>query len=122
MVSMGHDVQMVFNDNERVSLGEQSVEGRQEFLHVVGMQPCCGFIENKSRVHLPVSTRKKRGQFDALGFTATEGVAALSQGDITKADFTQGCELGDEPFLCSRDLLGRGVGKKKRHGIVNGHS
>ena len=47
MVCMGHDIQVVFNDNERVSLGKQSVEGRQQLLHVVGMQACCWFIENK---------------------------------------------------------------------------
>ena len=68
------DVEVVFNDHNRVPLKEQGVKRIQEFGHIVHMQTSGGLIEYEERVPLSVATRQESGQLDALRFSTTQGV------------------------------------------------
>ena len=78
-------VEVVLDDNHRVSGVGQAVQHVQQVLDVGEMQPGGGLVEDVDRV-TGGDTRQFFGQFYPLGFAAREGSGALPQFDIAQPD------------------------------------
>ncbi len=62
----------MLGDDQRVSLGDELVEGLQQD-HSVGMMETGGGLVHDVQCMPGLRTGQFGGEFDALGFTATEG-------------------------------------------------
>ena len=68
------DVEVVFNDHNRMSVFKQGIERIEEFGHVVHVKPCGGFVKHKQRVTLTIAAGEKRSKLDALRFATAQCV------------------------------------------------
>ena len=89
------DVEVVLDDHDGVPLLEQGVEGFKEFGHVVDVQSGRRFVKNEEGVTLSVPPGEEGGELDALCFSARQGGAGLSKGDVPKPHIHQHIE---DPF------------------------
>ena len=87
VVGMSNDVQVMFNDDNGVTLIQECIERNKQLLDIMCMQSGRRFVKHKEGVCLPVATGKEGGKFDALGFSAAERIAALAEGHISQAHF-----------------------------------
>src|SRR5690349_7332341 len=80
------DVQIVFDDQQRVARGPEFKEDFEEFCDIVEMQAGGGFVENVESATGGFA-REFAGKFDALSFAAGERCGALAEADVAEADF-----------------------------------
>ncbi len=96
---------------------DQRVEGRQQFVDVVEMQPRGGFVEEEQHVALHGVLGEERRELHALRLAARERRGGLSQLDVTQSHLLQRQQPVD-------DAPAYGVGlvfAEEGHGVVDGH-
>ena len=82
------DVQVVFDDDDRVAQVRQPVHDRKQFGDVVEVQPGRRFVQQVQRP-AGVGSGQLRGQFDPLGLAAGQRRGGLTQGDVIQPDVAQ---------------------------------
>ena len=87
------DFHVVFDDDEGVAVFDEGVEGGHEFADVVEMESGGGLVENEEGVGGEVAFAEEAGEFDALGFSSTEGAAALAESNISESDICERLDL-----------------------------
>ncbi len=109
------DVEVVFDDDQRMPLGEQPAEGAEQGGDIVEMQAGGRFVEQKQGagplIVAPPGAGEVAGQLEALGFAAGEGRHRLTELEVIEPHRLQGSELAQH--------LG-GVGEKDDR-LGNGH-
>lgn len=66
-VGMANHIKVMLDDNDRMSLVNESVEGCEQLADVVKMQACSGFVKDVQGMLLGAVTHMSR-KFDPLGF------------------------------------------------------
>lgn len=78
------DVQIMFDDNDRIALVAQAMENFEEEFDVVKVQSGGGFVQNVERAPcIPLGQFKR--QFDTLSFAAGKSGCGLAQSDVTQS-------------------------------------
>src|SRR6266481_6729656 len=108
-IGTADDIQIMLNDQHAGSGIKQAAEGCEQFVHIVKMQACGGFIENiKSAVGFlggvagltcggKLRTRfKVRGELEALGLASTERGGGLAETQVAEADFIEQPQFVDD--------------------------
>lgn len=110
MVRHFHYIQVVFDNNHRISLVHQLLENNEELPDILTVQASGRLIEDIERISRSPA-HKFRSQLYALGFTAGHGGRRLSQMDIAKAHFLEGLQFPQNS----------GMILKERHRLIYGH-
>ncbi len=59
------------------------LEGHQEEVDIIQMEPCGGFIKDEE-VFTFLAMVNVVGQFEALGFSSTQGIGRLAKREVTQ--------------------------------------
>lgn len=94
------DVEVVFDDDNRVAAVHEAVEDFEELFDVVEVEAGRRFVEEVERA-ARIAARKLGGEFDALGFAAGERGRGLAERDVRKADIHQ----DGGPIMDRRDVF-----------------
>ncbi len=77
MVGTFYQIQVVFYHDDRMTLLNQGIEGKQQLIDVVKMKAGGGFIKNKNNLVFGGSPADKWSQFYSLGLPTGEGSGGL---------------------------------------------
>ena len=92
------DVQIVFDDDDRVAVVDQAVEHFEQFCEVVEVEAGRGFVEQVQRL-AGIGPGQFGGQLHALRFAAGERRRALAEREVVETDVAQrlqdAADLGD---------------------------
>ena len=103
LVGGAHDVGLVLDDDDGVSLVAQALEDFDEAVGVARMQADAGLIEHEERVH---QTRAEAGrEVDPGGFAAGQGARGAVEREIAEADFHQVAEPSTDFLQRERERI-----------------
>ncbi len=95
-----NDIEIVFDDDNRVPLLDEAGEHLQQFGDVVDVQAGRGFIQQIERAS-GVGTGEFGGQLHPLRFTTAQGCGGLTEREVIESDGGERCQRG-ESSECSR--------------------
>ena len=106
------DVHVVLDDEHRVALLDQRVQGREQLVDVVEVQAGAGLVEDEQDLVLLQrgAFGQEGGQLHALGLAARERVGRLPQADVAQAHVVERLEAVGHLGLAVEEL----------HGVVHG--
>ena len=109
------DLDIMLDDDKRMTALEQPVEGLEQYVDVVEMQPCRRFVEDKQR-RLRLFLRQEPRELDALILAARQRRRRLPELDISEAYVFQRHQTAHDA------ALGRPVAlAEKANGVVDCH-
>ena len=95
VVCAADDVEVVFDDDDSGSVGDELAEDAEERLDVQGVESDGGFVEDEERVVLGAS--HFAGELESLRLSAGEARRGFSEGEVSQTEFVEdGESLADE--------------------------
>ena len=115
-VAGANDVQVVLDDDQRVTRLEQFAQSTHQLGNVIKMQAGGGFVKQKQRAFAAQrlaavgggfgGARQKACQLQALGFAARQGGHRLAELDVFEAYIHDGLQGADHIAVVGKQLRG----------------
>ena len=92
MVGDLDDVEVMFDDDDRIAAVDKLVQHLQKQPDVLEMEPRGGLVEDVERA-ARIAFGEFRSQFDALAFTSGQRGTGLSERQVSQSDFLDGSQF-----------------------------